>query len=53
MTRSLFITLLAVMVLPGCDQAPPPASQQHDLHPELAEHTRHFDKKVYQIGERV
>ena len=53
MTRSLLTTLLAVTVLSGCDRAPPPVSQQHDLHPELAEHTRHFDKQVYQIGERV
>jgi alkyl sulfatase BDS1-like metallo-beta-lactamase superfamily hydrolase len=52
MTRSAII-LLATALLLGCDQTPPVASQQHDLHPELAQHTRHFDKQVYQVSERI
>ncbi|MDF1630666.1 MAG: alkyl sulfatase dimerization domain-containing protein [Alcanivoracaceae bacterium] len=53
MTRSLLITLMAATALLGCDQAAPPVSQEYQLHPELAEHTSHFDKQVYQIGERI
>jgi alkyl sulfatase BDS1-like metallo-beta-lactamase superfamily hydrolase len=53
MIRSLTLSLMAASLLAGCDKAPLVVPVDFALHPELAEHTRHFDKQVYQIGERV
>ncbi|MCK5874875.1 MAG: MBL fold metallo-hydrolase [Alcanivoracaceae bacterium] len=55
MTRSsLFpIAALVAALLTGCSDAPAPPAVQQQLHPELAEHTRHFVQKVYPVGQRI
>lgn len=49
---TLLVPALAAALLAGCDEADraPAAS---GIHPELAGHTAHFDKTIYQVGERV
>lgn len=46
--RSLAFILLSLVSASASGQAITPT-----LHPELAEHTKHFDKKIYKIGENV
>ena len=46
------LTLAATVWLAGCDE-PARAPVASGIHPELAAHTAHFDKKLYPVGERI
>lgn len=53
MTRLSLFPIAALALLMGCSDAPAPTPAQQQLHPELAEHTGHFQQKVYPVGRRI
>ena len=53
--RTFVLAALSVLAIsaPAVAQDADPYRIEPSIHPELAEHTRHFDKKVYKIGENI
>ncbi len=46
------LILLTLGLLPGYTDSAA-VEVEPSIHPELAEHTRHFEKKIYRIGDNV